>query len=769
MARRSGGRRPATGHGKRKAPAEQLTGAQRSWILGLFVLSLALLTSLSLLSSQHGSLTLLWLKGLRQVFGWGIYVVPIALAILGVWMITLGTDQPLALPGVRMAGGAVLLLAALTMSHLFVEQPEQVAWDGRGGGYVGYWLSNELAGALGRPGAIVILVVLAGIGLMMSLQISLTEVAGALAGALYRVAAWVRGLSSAWPRRRPFGPEIGQRQLPLLQQLAVRSPSPPVDHFDPRLAQLAQGAGSVSVPAVRLSPPMAGEAMGWVLPRVEDILAESKETQMSLSDIREKARIIEETLGSLGVPAAVVEVNPGPVVTQFGLEPGYLERHSRRDGDGETKRVKVKVSRIAAVANDLALALAASSIRIEAPVPGKGIVGLEIPNSESAVVGLRGVMQSEQFQALSSRLVLAMGRDVSGSAVAEDLSKLPHILIAGATGSGKSVCINAFVAALLFRNTPDDLKMLMIDPKRVELSNFNGIPHLLAPVVVELDRVVGVLNWVTREMDRRYKLFARAGARNLQAYNELAVVRGESKQPLIVVFIDELADLMMVAPDDVERSICRIAQMARATGIHLVVATQRPSVDVVTGLIKANFPARLSFAVSSQIDSRVILDTPGAEKLLGRGDALYMAPDSPKLMRIQGCWVSDVELGQLVAFWQAQASAQVGVPTSASAATPPGSLVQQPLPGMPSLMIEENDQDPLWDDAVKLVSAEGKASVSFLQRRLRIGYTRAARLVDLLEAKGVVGPATGNSSTRDVFKPADSARAANDGGDATKA
>ena len=350
------------------------------------------------------------------------------------------------------------------------------------------------------------------------------------------------------------------------------------------------------------------------------------------------------------MPVAVVEVNPGPVVTQFGLEPGYVERQDRK---GKVKRMKVQVAKIASLSNDIALALAASPIRIEAPVPGKGIVGIEVPNKETAMVGLRSVMESDEFRRQGQRsLMAAFGRDVSGLPVVDDLASLPHLLIAGATGSGKSVCINAIIACLLCRNTPEDLRLLMVDPKRVELSNYNGIPHLITPVVVEAGRVVGVLKWLAAEMDRRYQLFSDAGARNLESYNKKMIARGSPHLPNIVMFIDELADLMMVAPDEVERHICRIAQLSRATGIHLVIATQRPSVDVVTGLIKANFPARLSFLVSSQVDSRVILDTPGADKLLGSGDALYMAPDSPKLARIQGCYVSDGELERIISFWK---------------------------------------------------------------------------------------------------------------------
>ncbi|NLG51804.1 MAG: DNA translocase FtsK, partial [Chloroflexi bacterium] len=464
--------------------------------------------------------------------------------------------------------------------------------------------------ALGWVGAAVILVATLGIGLVLALDVSLNEVAADVVEVTRQIIAWVKGLPFFQSRERPYSvplppvtdsiympePPAPQTQAfpsPRSEQVAPQPPQPqPVEQgYRPTETRISAGA------------PMASSH--WVLPPIADILAETDETEVSLSDIREKTHIIEETLRSLGVPVTVVEVNPGPVVTQFGLEPGYIER---RDRDGKVKRVKVKVSRISALSNDLALALAASSIRIETPVPGKGIVGLEIPNNETAVVGLRGIMESEQYRSISSRLAIGFGRDVSGAAVADDLSKLPHLLIAGATGSGKSVCMNTLVACLLCRNTPDDLRMLMVDPKRVELSLYNGIPHLLAPVIVELDRVVGVLTWVTNEMDRRYKEFAKVGARNIQTYNRMVEARGERKLPYIVVFIDELADLMMVAPEDVERLICRIAQMARATGIHLVIATQRPSVDVVTGLIKANFPARIAFAVTSQIDSRVILD-----------------------------------------------------------------------------------------------------------------------------------------------------------------
>jgi S-DNA-T family DNA segregation ATPase FtsK/SpoIIIE len=342
-------------------------------------------------------------------------------------------------------------------------------------------------------------------------------------------------------------------------------------------------------------------------------------------------------------------------------------------------------------------------------------------------------------------LPIALGQDVAGNPMATDLALMPHLLIAGATGSGKSVCINSIIATLLCSRTPDQVQFIMIDPKMVELTAYNGIPHLRAPVVIELERVVGVLNWATREMDNRYKLFNQARARNIEAYNQTLVAKGESPLPYVVIVIDELADLMMVAPDEVERAICRIAQMARATGIHLVIATQRPSVDVVTGLIKANFPSRISFAVTSQTDSRVIIDSVGADKLLGRGDMLFMAPDSSKLQRIQGCFVSDKELAALVRYWKGVRLAQEPVE--------PEKVVQQKI--WAEIEAEEAkvaQQDEMLPKAIALVQQDQRASISMLQRRLRIGYTRAARLIDTMEQQGIIGPEQGGSRSREVLK-----------------
>jgi len=753
---------------RRAQPRLRFSSARITWAIGLTLLLVALLTLLSLVSREHGAVTTVWLDALRRALGWGAYLAPLWLAIPGIWLIS-RTIVPrsgahgIPLPFLQVLGGAILYVSGLAIAHQQLTLPREAALLGRGGGYVGYWVGRGLTRAFGWLGAMILLAALAILGLTLLLRVPLAEVMAGLLGnslsAWSRLGAW----SGRWlaevrqtlsRRRAGLASLLRSRRRVNADERLARGPAPSAAPALPA-SQRGMPSSSPEEAALAGEAPSSLSARRWALPRVGDILVQTEEAEMSLSDIRDKARIIEDTLTSLGVPATVVEVNPGPVVTQFGLEPGYTER---RDRQGRVKRVKIKVSRIQALSNDLALALAASPIRIEAPVPGKGVVGLEVPNSTISTVGLRGVMESDEFTALGgSALAVCLGRDVSGAAVVEDLGKLPHLLIAGATGSGKSVCINALIACLLCRNTPEDLRLLMIDPKRVELSAYNGVPHLLAPVVVEVDRVVSVLRWVTHEMDHRYKAFAQVGARNIQAYNAWAAGRAERRLPYIVVFIDELADLMMVSPEEVERSVCRIAQLARATGIHLVIATQRPSVDVVTGLIKANFPARLSFAVSSQVDSRVILDIPGAEKLLGRGDALYMAPDSPKLSRIQGCYVSDEELARLVGFWRDEVARQTaetlsghGLPGRAMGVAE-GEAVQRPLwPEMIPSSPERDGEDPLLQQAIALVASERRASVSFLQRRLRIGYTRAARLIDLLEERGVVGPATGTGQAREV-------------------
>ena len=475
----------------------------------------------------------------------------------------------------------------------------------------------------------------------------------------------------------------------------------------------------------------------WRLPSVGEILEEGSEQYYSEDLIRKQVRVIEETLSSLGAPVRVQEINQGPVITQFGTEPLFI---SSRTG----RTTKVKVSKIAGLADDLALALSARSIRIQAPIPGKGLVGIEVPNEKAALVSLRDAMESDAYSAIKGRLRLGLGQDVSGQAVVADLRSMPHLLVAGATGSGKSVCVNSIIAAMLLQNSPDTLRLILVDPKRVELTQYNGIPHLLTPVIVDVDRVVATLRWVMREMDSRYRRFSGIGARNIEDYNERVKKHPDlSPIPYIAVLIDELADMMMQAPEETERVICRLAQMSRATGIHLIIATQRPSVDVVTGLIKANFPARIAFAVASSVDSRVILDTPGAERLLGQGDMLFMPPDVAQPLRLQGAFVSDRELDRLIAFWRnaVEPSDQGDVKPM-----PGGGPSVQEITSQPQLFptfdepASNNPQikDQLLPTSVEIFLAENRASTSLLQRRLRIGYTRAARLMDYLTDMGIV-------------------------------
>jgi S-DNA-T family DNA segregation ATPase FtsK/SpoIIIE len=451
------------------------------------------------------------------------------------------------------------------------------------------------------------------------------------------------------------------------------------------------------------------------------ILAEQKKSPVAdKQDLNNNAEKLVNTLESFGVSARVIHIHRGPAVTRYEIQP----------------QVGVKVSRIVNLADDLALVLAAKDIRIEAPIPGKSAIGIEVPNTEVAMVGLRDIIESSDYQESDSKLTISLGRDISGDPNVAVLSKMPHLLVAGATGSGKSVCINGIIVSLLYKAKPDEVKLMMIDPKMVELNIYNGIPHLLAPVVTDPRRAAIALKKVVKEMEKRYELFANIGARDIERYNTLVTQEesGKPKLPYIVVIVDELADLMMVAPADVEDAICRLAQMARAAGIHLIIATQRPSVDVITGVIKANIPSRIAFAVSAQADSRTILDMGGAEKLLGRGDMLYLPVGASKPIRLQGTYLSDEEVEQVVSFVKEQQEVK---------------YVQEMIPTTTEGNNMDDPQDELYHQAVQLVVEAKTASVSLLQRRLRIGYSRAARLIDSMEQNGVVGPYEG-SKPREV-------------------
>lgn len=465
----------------------------------------------------------------------------------------------------------------------------------------------------------------------------------------------------------------------------------------------------------------AGEeqlAVPYELPSLQMLARPKANASGKEVDHTSNANKLVQTLKSFGVNATVSEVHRGPAVTRYEVQPA----------------TGVKVSRIVSLTDDLALALAAKDIRIEAPIPGKSAIGIEVPNSEVAVVSLREVLEAPEYQDAPGKLTVALGRDISGEPIVADLTKMPHLLVAGATGSGKSVCINGLIMSILFKAKPEEVKLMMVDPKMVELNVYNGIPHLLAPVVTDPRRASVALKKVVSEMERRYNLFAKTGSRNIEMYN--AQVQG-APLPYIVVIVDELADLMMVAPGEVEDAICRLAQMARASGIHLIIATQRPSVDVITGVIKANIPSRIAFGVSSMADSRTILDMGGAEKLLGRGDMLSLPMGASKPVRVQGAFVSDKEVEEVVRFVKEQQEVRYN---------------EEMIPGE----VQEEQQpvvdDELYDQAVQIVSEAQTASASLLQRRLRVGYTRAARLIDMMEAQGVVGPYEG-SKPREVRLP----------------
>jgi S-DNA-T family DNA segregation ATPase FtsK/SpoIIIE len=685
-----------------------------------------------------------WTHALRAAFGWGAPVVALALMAAGVILLArrLSWGQPPNWARLVAAEGA--FLSALSLLYLFapsdtVEARFIAPLPNGAPGAVGSAIAVLLVEALGQVIAALLLLATLGVSLGATLGLRRADVARILhnvvGGVQSAIASLRRNLATARSeaprptalraaRRTPTAPPrpvVPSGELKVVQ--ATTSPRKGGNGTDPKARPRTERAGRKPAARDERLPPL-------------DLLESTSEVVVSEAEIRRKAQLIEETLGHFGLPVRVVEVRQGPAVTQFGLEPGYIERTGP---DGELRRTKVRVSQIVTLSNDLALALAAPRLRIEAPVPGRGVVGVEVPNVKVGLVGLRAAMESDRFQRHSAPLVVALGRDVSGAVVVADLEKMPHVLIAGTTGSGKSVCISAVVTCLACTNTPDDLRLVLIDPKRVELTRFNGLPHLLGKVEVELDRILGVLQWLTREMDERYKTFADAGARNLADYNAHAG-KLAGRLPRIVVIIDELADLMMSAPDQTEPMLCRLAQMARATGIHLVVATQRPSTDVVTGLIKANFPARIAFAVASLIDSRVILDTPGAETLLGRGDMLFQAPEASTSVRLQGCFVSDAEIERVVDYWRLQAT-RTGWEREPEA--PWEQVLREREQGL--------DSDELLERAITLVRQTGSASASLLQRRLRIGYPRAARLMDELEALGLVGGSERGNRTRRVY------------------
>jgi S-DNA-T family DNA segregation ATPase FtsK/SpoIIIE len=694
-------------------------------VIGILMLFVGLLTLLSLISASHNPATASWLNFLGRAFGWGAYLFPTVLIIVGLWLILRSFQHVPHVAIERFIGVVLLFLNVLAWMNFFTFQEDAyaLAASSEGGGQVGAFIFTLLFVSLGWAGIAITLVAWLIIALILMLDVSVFELFGWISPLVIRIQDGIQD----WMDER--------RNHQKSANLATNAKNPTAPSNWPEIEAM-QGTGTSSnlITNINMNQPRP-----WVLPAIDQILEKGNETVYDDNVDRQRARVIEETLRVLGAPVNVVEINRGPTITQFGVEPDFIETRG--------SRTRVRVAKIASLVDDLALALSARTIRVEAPVPGKGYIGIEVPNEQIALVTLRDVVESDAFRRLKSPLRFALGQDVAGNAVAADLSAMPHLLIAGQTGSGKSVCVNSLICCLLLHNTPNDLRLIMVDPKRVELTNYNGIPHLLAPVVVETEKVAGVLQWVLREMDMRYHKLAQAGTRNIGEYNARIDSQGDGKEkklPKLVVLIDELADLMMLAPEETQGAITRLAQLSRATGIHLVIATQRPSVEVVTGIIKANFPARIAFAVASNTDSRVILDQPGAERLLGRGDMLFQAPDAPASIRLQGTYLSDNEILSLVSYWQSfipnrplAPTAAGGIPDAIPAGVP---LMQMPL--WDNMQAQE-DKDPLLEEAIDLARRQGRASVSMLQRRLRIGYTRASRLVEAMQEKGVIGRDSG--------------------------
>lgn len=821
-----------------------------TWLdmIGIAMMGIAAFTLLGLVSTQRSGIISSWLDFVNLMFGWGAYLAPLLLGVVGVYLLIrrFGDRFPKLAP-MRLAGVVLAYFTALaTLQALAMitsgQSGQAIADASQGGGQIGWLILNILISIVGNVGAAFVLIVMWFVASLMIAQVSFSQLVNEVQ------AMFTRQPGASRPTDDIIEPDYGRRDVepredgdlvinglkprrtsakrpvdlpepdeempaprPIAQKPAPRPATPKLEKPKPEPNKMpppriigappsnneslterplvinglnndktrpAPAVSAEAVPAVPQVSSVYSTSREWKLPKIDEMLEPGSDASLKEADIRQRAAVIEDTLKAFGVPGRVVEVNRGPTITQFGVEPGFVDMKGGR-------QIKVKVSRIAALADDLALALAAPRIRIEAPVPGRAIVGIEVPNGETSLVSLRDVMESEEFERLErkTRLRMGLGQDVSGHPVVADLTTMPHMLIAGTTGSGKSVCVNAIITAMLCHNTPDDLRFLMIDPKRVELTGYNGIPHLISPVVVDLEKTTSVLNWTAREMDSRYRMFAKHGVRNIVDFNtKVAASAGKTqdpelqrKLPYIILVIDELADLMMMAPDETEKIICRLAQMARATGIHLILATQRPSVDVVTGLIKANFPARIAFTVATTVDSRVIIDGPGAEKLLGRGDMLVVTPEQSMPMRAQGCYLNEKEITRVVRHWRGQLGQNAGTdPVNTSMVAPslpmksletdPAVLPTPDLFSTPSTWDEAraldeaakdvsggSKDDKLFNDAVATVRLQGKASISLLQRRLRIGYTRAARLIEEMEERGIVGPQVPGQQHREVL------------------
>jgi len=667
-------------------------------VLGVILIAFALILLLGMVGLTEGTFIKTPIEIIRTGLGWGGFLAAVYLGGLGVVAIrrrSAGLSKfPLGRVLLLEIWGFILITNLAGWGGASLER----ATAGLDGGVVGWGLITLIERLVPFPVDMIILAVLLVIFTFWA----------------FGIGEWFIRRAEVWLLKPESPEDLSQEEQSFLQW--------DEDAEEPQPSLPLQQAVAGATPVIRDNrlPPL-------------NLLSTDRPDSPDEEQIQETADLLKRTLGEFGIPVQVIGYRVGPTVTQFAVEPGFIEKEGP---DGEVIQQKIRVSQISALQRDLALALAAERLRIEAPVPGHSYVGIEVPNPRISVVRLRSLLESETFQQLKSSLGMVLGRDVSGQPVVADLARMPHMLIAGTTGSGKSVFIEALTTCLAMNNAPDQLRLAMLDPKMVELVRFNGLPHLFGKVETEIDRMLAVLRWALAEMDHRYRLLEEARVRDLAAYNHRMERRKQPSLPRIVVMIDELADLMMTAPEETERCIVRLAQMARATGIHLVVATQRPSTDIVTGLIKANFPARISFQVASSIDSRVILDGNGAESLLGKGDMLFLNPEQGTPVRAQGVLVNDHEIEAMINFWQRMA---------------PKEEEAQESPWEALLAADEDDSDKLMEEAIKVVRNSQHASASLLQRRLRIGYPRAARLIDQLEEMGVVGPAQGGGKEREVL------------------
>jgi S-DNA-T family DNA segregation ATPase FtsK/SpoIIIE len=663
----------------------------------------------------HGFLTAVkWCVGVIA------YVLPV---VLGYYTVELFRAERNVLPASMKVAGVIFVASLAGMIHLFSTDPYSIApaQQGEGGGMVGFGIDKALLGLLDKTGSTIVLAVIALVACLYVLKIPLKSIFTAFAS-LFSRDSFDGANKAVMEKMQELKPE--RRATNDIADLKLNQGVPVEDHTE-KHSKLSSLRNSIEQNKTEESgaPLTTSADPNWQPPSVD--LLEKKQKPADAGDVKGNAQNIKDTLGEFNIDVEMEGANIGPKVTQYTLKPP----------------AGVKLTRITALETNIALNLAAQAIRIEAPIPGQRAVGIEVPNKRAADVRLFGILESRNWKNIHSPLGFAIGKDIAGDPIIGELDKMPHLLIAGQTGSGKSVMINTLLTSLLYRNSPANMKLILVDPKQVELTPYNDIPHLLTPVITEPEKCISALKWAVSEMERRYSKLAEVGQRNIAGYN--ASKKEDTNMPYVVVVIDELADLMMLAARDVEALIVRLAQKARAVGIHLVLATQRPSVDVITGLIKANIPARIAFTVASQVDSRTILDQIGAEKLLGQGDMLMLTPAMSKPKRIQGAFVSDEEVVKIADHIRMQRPPEYDE-----------EIIAQPVQiGSKGGIVMDHDgdnDDDMYKDAVRCVIESGKASASLLQRRLRVGYARAARLIETMEEQGVIGPADG-ARPRDVL------------------